>query len=335
MFTAKKIYIIHPARSAQHYRALVGWHKYKIVIMGFAANPLRHLSRFKLRRFFYALLDQLNWFILQKISRDQIIIWSLEAFSDKVKQIVPLAKHHQLIYQTSWAGWSKNDFIFSGTPEIRETWLNLLKKIKVVTVTENSQKQLQGILKSGKNVFHIPHSVNYEIYRHCGEPKAGILFVGRFSLEKNFDFIKKIIEAFPQQKFTFVGCGEELNKINDYSNVTIHNYVEKPKELAWFFKKAKLLILPSIYELFGMVLLEAMSARTVVISAPNTGPAEIIKHHNNGYLLPLKIEEWIRTIQEILKHDQEQLLNRAEKDIITKYDYHIIRQKWEDLWLKK
>lgn len=337
MFINKRmnIYIIHPARSALHYRALLNWPKYKIIILGFNRNPLSALGHFKLRRAWHICKDIWNWFKLKYLYKNQIIIFSLEPFSEKIQQIKPFLQRHRLIYQTSWSSWQSNDFLFPGTPALRELWFNILKQITVVTVTAQTQHQLQELLEQKTNIHHIPHSVNYELFKNTEKNKSGILFVGRFSAEKNFGFIQKIITAFPQETFTFVGYGEELNKINNYPNVIIKDYVADQKKLAEHFKKAKLLILPSLYELFGLVIIEAMAARTVVISAPNSGPREIIQSGHNGYLIPLELNLWLKTIKNILKSENINLLNSAENDIIYKYNSPIIREKWERLWLKK
>jgi glycosyltransferase involved in cell wall biosynthesis len=51
---------------------------------------------------------------------------------------------------------------------------------------------------------------------------------------------------------------------------------------------ARTLLLPSLSETFGLVILEAWAAGTVVLSASASGPAALVQHGHNGWLFDLK-----------------------------------------------
>ena len=61
------------------------------------------------------------------------------------------------------------------------------------------------------------------------------------------------------------------------------------------------LLLPTEYEIFGMVLLEAMYYKTVVLTTQNGGSSTLIQNGLNGYIMQIENGwEWANTILSIL-----------------------------------
>ncbi len=52
-----------------------------------------------------------------------------------------------------------------------------------------------------------------------------------------------------------------------------------------FFRQADFFLLPTEYEIFGMVLLEAMFFRRVVLTTPNGGADMLLRSGENGIVL--------------------------------------------------
>jgi len=72
---------------------------------------------------------------------------------------------------------------------------------------------------------------------------------------------------------------------------------EDPR-VAGLLQLARVLILPSLSETFGLVILEAWAARTTVISARASGPAALIEHGKNGWLFDLESPQSFHTALE-------------------------------------
>lgn len=66
--------------------------------------------------------------------------------------------------------------------------------------------------------------------------------------------------------------------------VTFHGRVS-PKEMPSFYQRADLLVLPSIKETFGCVLIEAMACGKPVLATACGGPQDIVRE-NSGFLVP-------------------------------------------------
>ncbi len=121
-----------------------------------------------------------------------------------------------------------------------------------------------------------------------------ILFVGQINNQKRVDIMldiweKHIIESYPNWKFLIIGDGPEkkyIEKLIDNRNikgVQLKGYAE-PTE---YYRKAKLFWMTSIYEGWGMTLLEAMALGCVPI-VMNTFSSihDIIINKINGCLIP-------------------------------------------------
>jgi glycosyltransferase involved in cell wall biosynthesis len=66
-------------------------------------------------------------------------------------------------------------------------------------------------------------------------------------------------------------------------------------------------IFPSLFEGFGLVILEAMSQGLPVITTPNTGGPMIIKDGKDGFIVPIRDSQAIVDRVVKLAHDRERL----------------------------
>lgn len=111
------------------------------------------------------------------------------------------------------------------------------------------------------------------------------LFVGRLAHEKGIDLLLKAFEN-SFLSLTIIGSGplEEVVLNASKKNPMIRFMGSQPRELVIKeLSTASALIFPSIWqEPFGMVIIEALSVGTPVISTDCGAPAELIKHQFNG-----------------------------------------------------
>jgi glycosyltransferase involved in cell wall biosynthesis len=117
--------------------------------------------------------------------------------------------------------------------------------------------------------------------------KSFILYVGSRYEYKNF---KPFIQAYSRSKskddFDLVCFGpskfntEELNLIHDL-NITgsVHHVTGSNDLLAQYYTESKLLVYPSMYEGFGLPIIEAMLYKTPVLCSKNSSLEEIGKHY--------------------------------------------------------
>jgi len=154
--------------------------------------------------------------------------------------------------------------------------------------------------------------------------KKFFLSVGRFTKQKNYLFylncIPEILKLDPELYFIFIGEGEDKKKfleISDKLNISDRIYIiNHTKNVHYFMKKAKALVLTSLWEDPGFVLVEAGYNNCQVLSSncPN-GPIEIIGE-DGGYLFESNSKNsLIKTIDFFLKDTAE---NKISKKITLK-----------------
>ena len=127
----------------------------------------------------------------------------------------------------------------------------------------------------------------------CKESEKVVLFTGRLSHEKGvLDIVSifpEIEKEIPNVKLVFAGTGpaeEELKK--QLPNAIFLGWIDANK-LPEIYSSADLLILPSKFDTFSCVVLEALSCGLPVVAYKAKGPKDIITE-NCGYLAAGKSE---------------------------------------------
>jgi len=132
--------------------------------------------------------------------------------------------------------------------------------------------------KYNDNVIRIPHwnrleyKENYSISKN---PKM-ILFVGRFNAaNKGFEHLYKLPEG--KYEIHCVGKGQEF--VDKRSDMVFHINISND-ELETLYRQASLLVVPSLYESFSYVALEAISAGTPVVLSDGVRIGDYIKEYD-------------------------------------------------------
>jgi glycosyltransferase involved in cell wall biosynthesis len=115
-----------------------------------------------------------------------------------------------------------------------------------------------------------------------------LLYVGRISEEKGVNelpFIyRKAKKLIPGLQLVIAGKGPEEDKLKkELSEAKFLGWVEH-NSLPDIYSAADLLILPSRFDTFGNVIVEAFSCGCPVVSYNTKGPRDIIENENQGTL---------------------------------------------------
>jgi glycosyltransferase involved in cell wall biosynthesis len=119
-----------------------------------------------------------------------------------------------------------------------------------------------------------------------------VLFVGRLTLQKNLFFLIKnfslLLKELTNLKLTLVGDGELKNELMQLvkdldieHRVRFEGYQSNPDK---YFAAADCFVLTSIFEGFGLVILESFRAGVPVLAPNIEGPMELITSGENGLL---------------------------------------------------
>lgn len=164
---------------------------------------------------------------------------------------------------------------------------------------ERSRSFLQGFGVDSDRIRLVGNPVDDDLYRRDGDSaplpfsgeKTVVLFVGRLIPNKGVEALLRAFQAIRSKEITLVIIGDgPLQKMVvdeqgkdgriEYRRVVPH------RELPRYYHAADLLVLPSSYEPWGLVINEAMNAGLPIITTSNVGAAgEIVREGCNGYVI--------------------------------------------------
>ena len=151
----------------------------------------------------------------------------------------------------------------------------------------------------------IPNGVDVEKYadRSLSMPelrdgKTNILFVGRLEKRKGLIYLLKALPHvkyhFPNTRLIVIGAfePEQVEEYRDFvretglTDVVFKGFVSEEQKIA-YYQHADVFCSPAIgRESQGVILLEAMAARTPVIASALDGHRTVIRHEHDGLLVP-------------------------------------------------
>ena len=129
------------------------------------------------------------------------------------------------------------------------------------------------------------------------------------------------------------------NKIEDYNLSDSIYYVERveQKYLSFVYKHCDIFLLPTIYDIYGMVLLEAMYYGIPTLTTLNGGSNMMIKDGENGYVFEcFDLKSWTDRIKKLAKDKQlsEDMGKKAHDTIINGFTWDALADKFIEAYNK-
>ena len=170
-----------------------------------------------------------------------------------------------------------------------------------------------------------------------------LLYIGEISERRNsiflLDVVKKVIEGMDKKvTLTIIGNGTKryLKKFNKHvddleiKNNLVHLTKLRQNELGVHYEMADLFLFPTKYDIFGMVLLEAMYYGVPIISSKNGGANTLFEKEDEGCILEkYDVDEWADNCVRLLRHSAHRSyisINEREK-LIQNYTWDSIAKK--------
>jgi glycosyltransferase involved in cell wall biosynthesis len=185
---------------------------------------------------------------------------------------------------------------------------------KTIAISEHSKRQLTDVYRIDKEKIElIPHGVDTDRFHPCEEQHAAVsddkttlLFVGRLGARKGLDLALRSLAQVDDDNLEFVIAGtgrheDYLSKLVDQfglsEQVRFLGYVPE-SELSLLYSSADVFVLPSKYEGFGLVVLEAMSCGTPVIGVSAGGIPTAIGDGDAGIVVDRSVADLANAIRE-------------------------------------
>jgi glycosyltransferase involved in cell wall biosynthesis len=135
----------------------------------------------------------------------------------------------------------------------------------VITVSEFSRREIEEVLGVAATV--IPNGVS-ERFKPFGEKGDYALVVGTRIARKNLAALDAAARALAEQGIELVAAGSGRSYMRSERDVSIKALGYVPDDqLPGLYAKARVVLMPSLYEGFGLPCLEAMASGTPVVAA--------------------------------------------------------------------
>lgn len=147
------------------------------------------------------------------------------------------------------------------------------------------------------NGVHLTPSPPVKRHRRNG---AVVLYVGRFGTRKGvrdvIEAVPEIARGMPAARFLFVGGSSPEDGPTEaaaWVPPQLRAHLRRMTFLGWqdassndWYTSGDVLVVPSRYEPFGMVVLEGMLRGQAIVAADTGGPAELLRHERTALLYP-------------------------------------------------
>ncbi|WP_011976937.1 glycosyltransferase family 4 protein [Methanococcus maripaludis] len=164
-----------------------------------------------------------------------------------------------------------------------------------------------------------------------------ILFVGRLAYQKGVEHLirgfQKFLIGHPSSKLIVAGEGHMQGHLEHIAwtlgcrDRVIFLGFKNGNFLKKLYKYADACVIPSVYEPFGIVALEAMAAGTPVVASDIGGLSEIINHEYNGVkVYPRDADSIAWGLDRVISDwgFREWIIKNAKHDAYTKYSWDAI-----------
>lgn len=210
---------------------------------------------------------------------------------------------------------------------------------------------LDNYLVPSSNLGMVPCGVNLEKFFPIEKSRARkylglkyhplILFVGRMEPEKGLELLLDALSTFPSgQRPTLIIVGGDQGIATPYQEQVHQKCQEMSLEesvsfqssvdhevLKYYYNAADLCVVPSYYESFGMVALEALACGTPVVAADVGALSEIIEEGKTGYVVPVGDLENIASAIKMTLNGNIENCPFAIRRRVAAYDWEIIASK--------
>lgn len=229
------------------------------------------------------------------------------------------------------------------------------KRKKLVTMvdlisyeTEDSYNEMKysyaGVDTKGK-VIYLPNGYdnleierNYKI-KNMDNKKNIILTVGRLGTEaKNTEFLLESLKKIDFKDWKFYFVGSETKEFQIYKDNFFNKYpylkekilflgeIKDRKKLYSLYNEAKVFVLPSKWESFGIVMVEAMAFGEYIITSNTCAANDITKNGEIGKIISIdEDKELVNSIQDVINNKIDLKLKYGQTlEYVKKFRYENI-----------
>jgi glycogen(starch) synthase len=239
-------------------------------------------------------------------------------------------------------------------------WWAMYEADKVIVCSQSMKDEICGHFNLPQDkVDVIPNAIDATKYQTSVDREAVrqrygvgygeklILCVGRLVPQKGIEYfiraIPSIAQRYPEAKFIIVGEGWSRDILEAEAHASGQNRkiqftgFASDQEVINLMTSADVLVVPSIYEPFGIVALEGMATGVPVVASKVGGLAEVIEHDRTGlFVYPKNPESIAWGIDRVLSDPghAKWLTENAKEKLHKAYSWEAVAMKTVDVYRK-
>ncbi len=315
--------------------------------------PSRELGRLLFRMFgIDAVIRNLDRKVAARLRRAKNTT-GVYAYEDGALESFRIAKERGLrrIYDLPIGHWRAAQQIYREEMELQPEWAETLTGIRdsdeklarkeeeltladrVIVASSFTEQTLQGVnFTASVSVvpYGAPAVVQSDIPWHFG--RLRVLFAGSLGQRKGLSYLLQAVESMDRGKvsLTLLGrkavpnCAPLETAIRRCRWIPTLPHHEVLREM----RRHDVLVLPSLFEGFGLVILEAMAQGLVVIATPHTAAPDLIEDGVDGFIVPIRSSAAIAEKLEMLSGAPDRLheMKLASREKAEKQRWEVYRR---------
>ena len=249
-------------------------------------------------------------------------------------------------------------------PEIAQTRLEIEKRCletadTIVATSPQEEEHMRSLMSERGNISVIPCGTDIKRFGSVSRSQSRaklnlecedkvVLYVGRFDRRKGIETLVRAVgqnevKRHPNLKLIIVGGstpgrkdGKERERIEgivrelNIADITTFAGQIEHEELAYYYAAANVCVVPSHYEPFGLVAIEAMACSTPVIASEVGGLKFTVINELTGLLVPPQDERaFAKAIARVLSYPawSRQLEKDARKRVVSMFSWDGVAQQ--------
>ena len=169
-----------------------------------------------------------------------------------------------------------------------------------------------------------------EVDRKDTQGPLKLLFAGSIGQRKGVGYLMKAMQDLKglPVELTLMGSFVGSRSVfRPYESLFHHAPPRAHSAVLELMRQHHVLVLPSLFEGFALVILEAMACGMAVIVTPNTGGAEIVRDGTDGFVIPIRSSEAIsEKVRWMVRHrDETQQMRQSAAHRAAEYGWERFR----------
>jgi glycogen(starch) synthase len=239
-------------------------------------------------------------------------------------------------------------------------WWSCYEASRIIVTSNSMRGEVCGHFNvSWEKVDVIPNAIDAEKYSGdvdrwgvrrrfgVGDNEKMVLYVGRLVPQKGIEYliraVPRVAWRFPDSKFVIVGEGwmrGHLQWLADQSGqqwrINFTGFISD-EDLIALTKSADVMVVPSVYEPFGIVALEGMAAGVPVVASQVGGLAEVVEHEKTGvWVYPRSVESIAWGVERVLSDSgfRDWLVKNGHEAIRDRFSWDAVARQTVDVYKK-